>query len=308
MIFFFIFVSGQQQHRRRQKKYIRFRTVNGPPSPPAPIVQQWTYLQQQIDHWRFVDERRSQRDPDTATRAADCKAEYLVRGFDKLPSKQYGIHVHKVQEAPASNDGMNPGDPENVQFKPFKAYASLEPLRPETLNQPSKSTLRTGLLTKTDTIKSISGFHQITTLAVGQLGRNIGLTVVPQKMGQMISQAGEPPQDRKAIVEDAKTATIKTIRQKTDVELHELKDPFFNKVKFDTVEGAITEAAKKSKEESDRSGALAEVGESLSDPAEEDTEDEGDDAGRPLGDLANPEEDADESGTKGDQTAFTVHH
>ncbi|KAK3838059.1 MAG: hypothetical protein J3R72DRAFT_493171 [Linnemannia gamsii] len=244
--------NGQQQHRRRQKKYNRFRTVNGPSSPPAPHSTTTDIPQRQIDHWRIVEERRSQRDPETATRAADCKAECLAHGFDKLPSKQYGIHVHKVQDAPASNDGVNPDVPENVQFKLFKAYASLEPLKPETLNQPSKSTPRTGPLSRTDTIKSISGFHQITTLAIGQLGRNIGVTVVPQKMGQMISQAGEPPQDRKAIVEDAKTATIKTIRQ-------------------------------------------------------EDTEGEGDDAGRLLGDLADPEDDADESGTKGDQTAFTVH-
>ncbi|KAG0026731.1 hypothetical protein BGZ83_005378, partial [Gryganskiella cystojenkinii] len=80
-------------------------------------------------HHQNVTNRRAQRDVQTSDRAMRCKDEYQEKGFDRMPSKQYGIHVHCIDgidvETPVDdpNDNSNLLDtPEDVEFKPFKPF------------------------------------------------------------------------------------------------------------------------------------------------------------------------------------------
>lgn len=223
----------------------------------------------------------------------------------------------------------NGGDlPDGLSFKPFKPYPFVSPVTPKRMQRRSAYIPKERQMIKRDVVKSITGFHQMTTLSAGQLGRNIGHTVLPQRI---------PTNDAIDIkihcATKAGIATTETIRQivrvanallrhgqkalalfvatATPVDLHRLKDTIFHKNRHSTVEAAISEAAKKRlakfrKVDNSASGSSSNSNnvdspaaiEAISEQGEEQEEEQEQDHG------GYPEEEADESGTKGDHGGF----
>ncbi|KAG0195109.1 hypothetical protein BGX28_002276, partial [Mortierella sp. GBA30] len=112
-------------------------------------------------------------------------------------------------------------------------------------------------MNKRDVIQGVTGFHQHTTLSVGQLGRNVSHVVLTQQIG-----TDDPVNIKTLIAAKAGAATMNTIRRvvrvangllrhgliipsATPEDLHLLKDTIFNKHQHSTAEDAIEQAAKK---------------------------------------------------------------
>lgn len=117
-----------------------------------------------------------------STQAEVCKKEHKAQGFDKLKSKWYGIQVWMVQ--PQQHQVEVPGNdgelPDGLSFKPFKPYTYISPITPKRMQQHPAYVPKECQMIKHDVVKSVMGFHQMMTLSAGQLGRNIGHTVLPQ--------------------------------------------------------------------------------------------------------------------------------
>ncbi|KAF8946605.1 hypothetical protein BGZ47_011823, partial [Haplosporangium gracile] len=154
--------------------------------------------------------RRRDREAASGLRANTCKSEHRSRGFDQLPSKQYAIQVRMVRNpAELTDDGSEPEVPDDVVFKPFKPFTSLDSLK-EQKKQSSKSSIpQAGPLEKRHVVKSITGFHQIITLNVAQLGRNVSQAVVTHTLpsDNMSLEA------RGILADRARRATIGTVRR-----------------------------------------------------------------------------------------------
>ncbi|KAF9935158.1 hypothetical protein BGZ67_003550 [Mortierella alpina] len=218
----------------------------------------------QQEHQLQIIKRREERDPAISERALACEKEHMDQGFDQLPSKQYGIRVRMIQGPPESVvDTQNEVNiMEELQFKDFKPYTSVGTVAPRTAPRTSTHTPEQRTMNKRDVIKSVTGSHQIATLAVGQLGRNVAHTVLPWKIS--VDSAIDT---KTALAAQAGAATVKTIRRlvrvanaivwhgqkalalftssATPEQLHRLKDIIFDKHQHGTVERAIEEAAKK---------------------------------------------------------------
>ncbi|KAG0220451.1 hypothetical protein BGW41_007947, partial [Actinomortierella wolfii] len=168
---------------RHQKFFNRFRTVSGPPAPSAPTASLGQPLgvddaaQRQTNHWLAVEKRRSERPSDVTERANSCKAEYLSQKFNNFLSKRYSVKVHALQDAP-DNAGPEPETPDNLELRPFKPYTYLDSVKRQWAKPSTRATSsRAGPLSKAHVVMAITGRHQITTLNVGQLGRNVGHAV-----------------------------------------------------------------------------------------------------------------------------------
>ncbi|KAF9914355.1 hypothetical protein FBU30_002620, partial [Linnemannia zychae] len=219
--------QGEQMQRtgprnRHHQKYInRFTTVNGPSAPKAlkptesvaPVNQALPStgdaMQRQNRHWLSVESRREERPLAVARRARNCKTEHHSQGFDNLPSKQYAIKVHVVQDRPNLHAGSDLADPD-LEFKPFKPYTSLDSVKQQTKKQSMPHTPRAGPLSKSDVVMSITGSHQMIMLNVGQLGRNVGQAVIATRT---LPSANMPHEEARVLTEKARTATIETIRR-----------------------------------------------------------------------------------------------
>ncbi|KAF9147968.1 hypothetical protein DFQ26_002722, partial [Actinomortierella ambigua] len=187
------------------------------------------------------------------------------QGFNDLRSRRYGIKVHVVQPAPALARVLTNATPDEVEFRGFKPYPFVEPVKPKPANTQPLQVLPARDLSKDVLVKSITGFHQMTTLSVGQLGRNISHSITPGEL----PQGGDSSEVQKAMVKDARMATVQTIRRMVNVandlhrhgqkclalyilgptteDLHDLKEALFDKKGFESVEKAITAAGEKRK-------------------------------------------------------------
>ncbi|KAG0248020.1 hypothetical protein DFQ27_001290, partial [Actinomortierella ambigua] len=312
--------ARQQAHGRR---YNRFKSVNGakPPAPPNPLpgpvsTNDTNVPAHQFRHWQVVQQRRAARDRQTSLRAERCKQEHQQQGFNDLRSRRYGIKVHVVQPAPAVAQVVTNATPDEVEFRGFKPYPFVEPVKLQPTSTRPLQVLPARALSKDVLVKSITGFHQMTTLSVGQLGRNISHSITSAEP----PQGGETSEVQKAMVEEARMATVHTIRRMVNVandlhrhgqkclalyirgrtteELHHLREALFNKKKFNTVEDAIAAAGEKRKA---KSKSVDGSNDENSDAAGEEKNQEGDDA---ADGPADPKDEEDESGTKGDHNGF----
>ncbi|KAF9555004.1 hypothetical protein EC968_009195 [Mortierella alpina] len=169
-----------------------------------------TTAQRQLKHSQEICTRRRERDPTVTARAATCEKEYKDQGFNQLPTSRYRIRVRMLQEPPRSKGKSEEAVdiPDEVQFKDFKPYTSLNIVAPRAPPQTRNHVPKQRIMNKRDVAKSITGFHQITTLTVGQLGRNVAHAVVPQQI------KNDEPMDCKArMALKAGNATIETIRR-----------------------------------------------------------------------------------------------
>ncbi|KAG0314890.1 hypothetical protein BG000_005382, partial [Podila horticola] len=227
--------------------------------------------------------------------AEACKKEHKTQGFDKLKSKQFGIRVWMVQpQQPQVEVSGNGGDlPDGLSFKPFKPYPFVSPATPKRMQRRSAYIPKECQMIKQDVVKSIMGFHQMTTLSAGQLGRNVSHTVLPQHIPT--NDAIDIKIQCAAKVGIATTETIWWIVRVANALLHS------------TIEAAISEAAKKRlakfrKVDNSASGSSSNSNnvdspaaiKAISKQGEEQEEEQEQDHG------GYPEEEADESGTKGD--------
>ncbi|KAG0195216.1 hypothetical protein BGX28_001984, partial [Mortierella sp. GBA30] len=152
--------------------------------------------------------------------------------------------------------------PDGLEFKAFKPYTSLDTVTPKDIPRRSTHIPKERQMNKCDVVKSVTGFHQQTTLSVGQLGRNMSHVVLTQQIG-----TDDPVDIKTLIAAKAGTATIKTIRRvvrvangllrhgqkalalfiasATPEDMHLLKDAIFHKHQHNTAEDAIEQAAKK---------------------------------------------------------------
>ncbi|KAG0030533.1 hypothetical protein BGZ81_002547, partial [Podila clonocystis] len=344
--------ADQQQQLHCQRHYNRFKTMDCPSvqaPPPLPLYslpQQAPPLpppapahplpppasahplphpppahqlldQRQQQHQETINRQRQDRPTSVSTRAEACKKEHKAQGFDKLKSKRYGIRVRMVQpQQQQDNVSGDDGElPEGLVFKPFKPYTSVSPIAPKKTQRHSTYIPKDCQMTKQDVVKSITGFHQITTLSVGQLGRNIGHTVLPQCI-----PTNDPVDVKMYYAAKAGIATTETIQRivrvanallrhgqkalalfiasATSADLHRLKDTIFHKHRHCTVEVAISEAARK------RLGKLGKVNNSNSTETLATIEAISEQGEEQEQDSSYPEEEADESGTKGDHGGF----
>jgi len=97
--------------------------------------------------------------------------------------------------------------PDDLQFKEFKPYTSLGTVAPRAAPQTRNHIPKQRVMSKPDVVKSITGFHQITTLTVGQLGRNVAHAVVPQHI-----RTNDSIERKERMALKAGNATIETIR------------------------------------------------------------------------------------------------
>ena len=294
-------------------------------------LDQWQKRQKrQQQHQQMVNKRRQHRHMSVSTRAEACKKEHKAQGFDKLKSKRYGIRVRMVQ--PQQHQVEVPGNdgelPDGLSFKPFKPYTYVSPITPKRMQQHPAYVPKERQMIKRDVVKSVTGFHQMMTLSAGQLGRNIGHTVLPQRIptndtvdikSHYAAKAGIATTETirrivrvaNALLRHGQKALALFIATATPVNLHCLKDTIFHKHRHCTVEVAISEAARKrlaklGKVDSSTNGSssnsssiqsLATI-EPISEQEEEQEQD------NLLSNGSCPEEEADESGTKGDHGGF----
>ncbi|KAG0234210.1 hypothetical protein BGX31_004632 [Mortierella sp. GBA43] len=150
----------------------------------------------------------TQRNPcnTITTRVADCKKEYMDRGFGSMTSKRYGIQVRMIKDPLDSDEGAVV--PEGLEFKPFRAYPSTDRIESKSPAPWTPHTSKPDPLSKANVVKSFTGFHQLITLSVGQLGTNDRHAVQPQKLLTAISI-----EDKRRMAENAQTATIETARR-----------------------------------------------------------------------------------------------
>ncbi|KAG0201614.1 hypothetical protein BGX28_005604 [Mortierella sp. GBA30] len=99
-----------------------------------------------------------------------------------------------------SNNEVN--IPDGLEFKAFKPYTSLDTVTPKEILVARPTPLRSEM-NKRDVVKSVTGFHQLTTLSVGQLGRNVGHVVLPQQI-----ETNDPIDIKARMAAHAGTATI----------------------------------------------------------------------------------------------------
>ncbi|KAI8359398.1 hypothetical protein B0O80DRAFT_423344 [Mortierella sp. GBAus27b] len=98
--------------------------------------------------------------------------------------------------------------PEGLEFKPFRAYPSTDRIESKSPAPWTPHTSKPDPLSKANVVKSFTGFHQLITLSVGQLGTNDRHAVQPQKLLTAISI-----EDKRRMAENAQTATIETARR-----------------------------------------------------------------------------------------------
>ncbi|KAF9920803.1 hypothetical protein FBU30_009267 [Linnemannia zychae] len=248
----------------------RFETMHDDAPPSQPSLATLTIPKCQADHWNRVRQHHSQRNGQVSIRARNYKKEHIDQHFNQFRSKQYGVKARQLYAPlpPRVQNNNNFTIPEGLEFKPFKAYNTKKPPVPKKVTKSSASALRPGPFNKRDIVKSITGLRQICVLSVGQLGRNIDKALAGHKM----SVQGWSDQAKDASAENARLATVKTIRRvvrvandllrhgqkcmalyiqgKSDAELHPFKSAIFNRGACRTVEEAIDTTARKRKRKS----------------------------------------------------------
>ncbi|KAF9975596.1 hypothetical protein BGZ73_000662, partial [Actinomortierella ambigua] len=233
------------------------KTVSGPSAPSAPTgpaapLGTGDAARRQSNHWAAVEHRREERPLAVTARADACKAEHHSQGFDRFPSKQYTVKVHTVQDRPPFNDGFNLELPDDVELKPFRPYTTLDSVKEQKKKATKAATSGAGPLSKAHVVMGITGHYQVTTLNVGQLGRNVGHAISANALPSNVMS----PAERQLLAEEAKKATVRTVRRvvrvsndllrhgqkcmvlyittKSDAELAPLKNAIFNKGRFAT--------------------------------------------------------------------------
>ncbi|CAO3563939.1 unnamed protein product [Mortierella alpina] len=304
-------------------------TQPGPHCSAAPVTPQThEAAQRQQKHSQEICTRRRDRHPTVSARAAACEKEHRDQGFDQLPTSRYGIRVRMVQEPPgreAESEEMV-AIPDDLQFKEFKPYTSLGTVAPRAAPQTRNHVPEQKVMNKRDVVKSITGFHQITTLTVGQLGRNVAHAVVPQHI-----RTNDSIDRKERMALEAGNATIETIRRVVRVsntllrigqkamalyidriepeDRLRLLDVIINKRKHGTAEEALQEAAEKRKERAiknnSRGGTSGNISASNNTRDSSNREEEtGELQDETQEQPVDPEEESDETGTQGDYGGF----
>ncbi|CAO3574002.1 unnamed protein product [Mortierella alpina] len=295
----------------------------------APVTPQThEAAQRQQKHSQEMCTRRRDRDPTVSARAAACEKEHRDQGFDQLPTSRYGIRVRMVQEPPGREAESEEvvTIPDYLQFKEFKPYTSLGTVAPRAAPQTRNHVPEQKVMNKRDVVKSITGFHQITTLTVGQLGRNVAHAVVPQHI-----RTNDSIDRKERMALEAGNATIETIRRVVRVsntllrigqkamalyidriepeDRLRLLDVIINKRKHGTAEEALQEAAKKRKDRANknnsRGGTSSNISASNNTSDSSNREEEtGELQDETEEQLVDPEVESDETGTQGDYGGF----